>query len=260
MSYQGKLAILKNAPSNLASLEQLEHLAQTLEVPLLEQTSPQIFEFSFFLAWQENQLMLFDHASIKKKVGLSVDVMPRHGEQRSYPAPKENALAQAVGRKTHTIIDATTGWAQDSLALFRMGYSLQCIERSPILALLIEDGFRRLANQEWVRHLELSVPILINSDAIEFLTQLSTPPDCIYLDPMFPPKRKKSALSKKSMEILHELVGNDEDKNALFAAAFEATGKRVVVKNPNYAEPLGGKPTQCVTSKLLRYDVYLKSQ
>jgi 16S rRNA (guanine1516-N2)-methyltransferase len=35
-------------------------------------------------------------------------------------------------------------------------------------------------------------------------------------------------------------------------------GKRVVVKSPDYAEPLGGKPQQSFCSKLLRYDVYFK--
>ena len=76
---------------------------------------------------------------------------------------------------------------------------------------------------------------------------------------MFPPKRKKSALSKKTMTILQEVVGEDLDKTELFEAAFSATAKRVVVKSPDYAEPLGGKPTESFSSKLLRYDVYLKN-
>ncbi|MEE9338914.1 MAG: class I SAM-dependent methyltransferase, partial [Methylococcaceae bacterium] len=35
--------------------------------------------------------------------------------------------------------------------------------------------------------------------------------------------------------------------------------KRVVVKSPNYAEPLAGKPSDSFSGKLLRYDVYLKN-
>jgi 16S rRNA (guanine1516-N2)-methyltransferase len=38
-----------------------------------------------------------------------------------------------------------------------------------------------------------------------------------------------------------------------------AAGKRVVVKSPDYAEPLGGKPNESFHGKLLRYDVYFKS-
>jgi len=37
-----------------------------------------------------------------------------------------------------------------------------------------------------------------------------------------------------------------------------AAGRRVVVKSPDYAEPLGGKPTESFQGKLLRYDVYMK--
>jgi 16S rRNA (guanine1516-N2)-methyltransferase len=75
---------------------------------------------------------------------------------------------------------------------------------------------------------------------------------------MFPPKRKKSALAKKSMMVLRDLLGDDQDKEQLFEAAFKAAGKRVVVKSPDYAEPLGGKPNESFQGKLLRYDVYLK--
>jgi 16S rRNA (guanine1516-N2)-methyltransferase len=38
---------------------------------------------------------------------------------------------------------------------------------------------------------------------------------------MFPAKRKKSALPKKSMLVLRDLLGDDMDKDALFAAALQ---------------------------------------
>ena len=187
-----------------------------------------------------------------------MEIEPRPGEQRSFPAPKQGALAQALG-KSKTIVDATTGWGQDSLFMFRMGYHVLCMERSPIMAVLLAEAFERLAHCDWVQNLNLTVPLLLQGNAIELLETLAMPPDCIYLDPMFPPKRKKSALAKKSMQILHELIGQDEDKALLFAAALHATHKRVVVKCPDYAEPLGGKPQQSFSGKLVRYDVYLKT-
>jgi 16S rRNA (guanine1516-N2)-methyltransferase len=60
------------------------------------------------------------------------------------------------------------------------------------------------------------------------------------------------------MAILRDILGDDLDSQALFDAAWAATGKRVVVKSPDYAEPLGGKPSESLQGKLLRYDVYLK--
>jgi 16S rRNA (guanine1516-N2)-methyltransferase len=156
------------------------------------------------------------------------------------------------------VVDATTGWGQDSLHIFRMGYELLCIERSPVMAELLQDGFNRLAEQDWMQSLSLQSPRLLSGNAIDLLASLEVQPDCIYLDPMFPPKRKKSALSKKSMVVLRDLLGDDQDKEELFAAALKAAGKRIVVKSPDYAEPLGGKPNECYQGKLLRYDVYFK--
>jgi 16S rRNA (guanine1516-N2)-methyltransferase len=214
-------------------------------------------EFELFLSYRDGCLKLLDRQTLKKG-GLTVDIEPRPGEQHSYPAPKKDLLAQAVGKKTLSIVDATTGWAQDSLALFRMGYQMTCIERSPIMAALIQDGFERLAQKDWVQNRQLTPPSLLVGNAIELLGNLPEKPDCIYLDPMFPQKRKSSAATRKSMAILRDILGDDLDRQSLFDAAMQASGRRVVVKSPDHAEPLGGKPNESYQGKLLRYDVYLK--
>ncbi|MBT5826201.1 MAG: class I SAM-dependent methyltransferase [Gammaproteobacteria bacterium] len=252
-NYIGKLAVLHNEHYDL---ELSQALSMRLTVPLyhsVDNKTPEVF----FLCWRDGCLKLLDKELLKKG-GLMVDIEPRQGEQRSWPAPKEGALAQAIGRKTRTVVDATTGWAQDSLHLFRMGYDLTCIERSPVMLELLHDAFLRLEHVDWVQRLDLSAPQLISGNAIDILAQLGDAPDCIYIDPMFPAKRKKSALPKKSMLVLRDLLGDDMDKDALFDAALQATAKRVVVKSPGYASPLGGKPAQSFKSKLLRYDVYVK--
>ena len=236
-------------------LAKTNHLATLFSAPLYDALE-KIQQEAFFLSYRDGYLVLLEKESLKKG-GLTVDIEPRAGEQRSFPAPKQGDLARALG-KSKTIVDATTGWGQDSLAMFRMGFQMTCIERSPVMAALLHDAFERLAQCDWVKNLQLDTPKLLHGNAIDLLAHLETPPDCIYLDPMFPPKRKKSALAKKSMQVLHELIGQDDDKNLLFQAALNATGKRVVVKSPDYAEPLGGKPAQSFAGKLVRYDVYLK--
>jgi 16S rRNA (guanine1516-N2)-methyltransferase len=251
--YIGQLAVLYEGNGDLLPFQQL---AARLGVPLYQAPARDIPE-AFLLAWRDGALKLLDR-ELFKKGGLFVDIEPRSGEQRSWPAPKQDALAHALGRKTRTVVDATTGWAQDSLHIFRMGYELLCIERSPVMAELLADGFKRLAGLDWMQRLNLEPPRLLAGNAIEILDVLETPPDCIYLDPMFPPKRKKSALAKKSMIVLRDLLGDDQDKEQLFEAALKAAGKRVVVKSPDYAEPLGGKPSESFQGKLLRFDVYLK--
>ncbi len=250
--YAGKLAVLYQAQGDILLFQQL---AERLGVPFYQAFNIDSQE-QFFLSWRENCLKLLDRELLKKG-GLTVEIEPRNGEQRSWPAPKDGALAQALGRRTRTVVDATTGWGQDSLHIFRMGYELTCIERSPVMAELLSDGFTRLAQLDWMQRLNLKPPQLLQGNAIDLLANLEPRPDCIYLDPMFPPKRKKSALPKKSMMVLRDLLGDDQDKELLFEAAFAVAGKRVVVKSPDYAEPLGGKPSQSFQGKLLRYDVYL---
>ncbi|MEC4749770.1 class I SAM-dependent methyltransferase [Methylomicrobium sp. Wu6] len=254
--YFGKLAVLYEGQGDRVLFQQL---AERLGVPIRNASA---VDFSpreaFFLSWRDGCLKLLD-SELLKAGGLAVEIEPRAGEQRSWPAPKQGPLAQALGRRTKTVIDATTGWGQDALHIFRMGYELTCLERSPVMAELLADGFKRLTELDWMQSLALVPPRLIQGNAIEILANLENQPDCVYIDPMFPPKRKKSALAKKSMMVLRDLLGDDADKQQLFAVALSAAGKRVVVKSPDYAEPLGGKPNESFQGKLLRYDVYLKS-
>lgn len=254
-NYLGKLAVFCWGGQNL---QQCMELAERLKVPLYREFDGSRSE-TFLLGWRDNCLTLWDKEPLKKG-GMVIDIQPRQGEQHSWPAPKDGALTQAIGRKTKTVLDATTGWGQDSLHLFRMGYRVHCIERSPIMLELLADAFLRLDSVAWVKNLALSPPKLIAGDAIDLLSQLTEVPECIYIDPMFPVKRKKSALPKKSMLVLRDLLGDDPDKEALFEASLLATGRRVVVKNPSYALPLGGKPSESFRSKLVRYDVYLRSK
>jgi len=250
--YSGKLAVYYQGQDEILKYISL---SERLSIPLYQSITKDVPEL-FFLTWRDGCLKLIDK-DLLKKGGLSVDVEPRYGEQRSWPAPKTGALAQALGRKTKTIVDATTGWGQDSLHIFRMGYDLRCIERSPVMNELLQDGFNRLSQLEWVKNLELKVPTLIDGNACDILLNLDQKPEVIYIDPMFPAKRKKSALAKKSMTVLRDLLGNDEDKEQLFAVALQVAAKKVVVKSPDYAEPLAGKPSESFKGKLLRYDVYL---
>jgi 16S rRNA (guanine1516-N2)-methyltransferase len=252
--YTGKLAVLYEG---IGDINPFRKLAERLSVPLYHAPSPSIPE-AFFLSWRDGALKLLDRELLKQG-GLTVDIHPRPGEQRSFPAPKQGPLAQALGRKTKTVIDGTTGWAQDGLHIFRMGYDLLCMERSPVMVELLTDGFNRLSQQDWMKNRNLQPPSLLAGNAIDLLMSLKSSPDCVFLDPMFPAKRKKSALSKKSMMVLRDLLGDDQDKELLFEAALKVAGNRVVIKSPDYADPLGGKPNESFQGKLLRYDVYLKS-
>ena len=78
----------------------------------------------------------------------------------------------------------------------------------------------------------------------------------IYIDPMYP-SRAKSALVKKEMQLLHQIIGPDTDNDSLLTIALDVALKRVVVKRPKTAQPLTKqKPSSFIESKNTRYDIY----
>jgi 16S rRNA (guanine1516-N2)-methyltransferase len=82
-------------------------------------------------------------------------------------------------------------------------------------------------------------------------------PDVVYLDPMFP-HRKKSAAVKKEMRLFQQLLGSDDDADLLLEPALTLAKKRVVVKRPSGAPFLANKkPHIEMLGKANRFDVYL---
>lgn len=189
-----------------------------------------------------------------------IDVAKLVNNFRSFPAPKQGAFNQALGKKSRHIIDATGGWGGDALLMCTQGYSVTLIERQPIMALMLADAMRRLARTEWALDNNVGVPSVVQGDSITELARIAGRSDCVYLDPMFPPKKKRSAAVNKNMQLLHWLVGQDMDAAELVETAIAAGANRVVVKRPDYAVPLYTKPSVQFSSKLVHYDVYLATE
>ncbi|WP_131776038.1 class I SAM-dependent methyltransferase [Legionella impletisoli] len=169
---------------------------------------------------------------------------------------KKQGLIQAC--KPHaglTILDVTAGWGKDAAILAGFGANVLMIERNPIMAALLEDGLRRLDEASTLR----SLLSLHNGDAKTYLKALSKCdyPDLIYMDPMHP-TRQKSALVKKEMQILQQLLGADEDALELLEISLKKTKGRVVLKWPQRSEPLK-QPHISYTGKTVRFDVYTHS-
>lgn len=156
------------------------------------------------------------------------------------------------------MVDATAGLGRDAFILASLGARVTMIERSPVLAALLEDGLRRL---EADTALSALVQLrLVHANAIAWLQQQATDPahrpQVVYLDPMYP-HRSKSALVKKEMRALRALVGDDDDAAQLLQAARQCALQRVVVKRPKGAPLLdANRPSGNVQSKNTRYDIY----
>lgn len=170
---------------------------------------------------------------------------------------RKQPIARAIGAKTRTVVDATAGMGQDARLLAAMGFEVTAIERSPVVAALLSDGLARAEADPLVTHMLGGRLRVIAGDARTVLAGLDPAPDAVYIDPMFPPRRKESALARKPMRLLRTLVGPDPDAAELLAAA-RAAAVRVVVKRPPDADPVDPGMSHCVESKLARYDVYVR--
>lgn len=169
---------------------------------------------------------------------------------------QKQPLAKAVGRNTTRVVDATAGLGRDAMLLAARGLEVVAIERNPIVAALLEDAIERVRITLAAEGRTWSLS-LVAADARVALEALDPAPETVYIDPMFPLKRKKSALTKKGVRLLRELAGDDPDAADLLAAAREVATGRVVVKRPTHAEPLAPEPDLHFDGKLARYDVYL---
>ncbi|MCK9493998.1 MAG: class I SAM-dependent methyltransferase [Dehalococcoidia bacterium] len=173
----------------------------------------------------------------------------------------EARLATALGLKklptTPLVLDATAGLGRDSVLAAALGCEVIACERSPIVALLLRDALVR-ADGGGLRDLAGRIEVR-DADAREVLAALEESPDVVLVDPMFP-ERPGAAKPQKEMQLLQRLLGPDtpEDTAALLDAALQHATRRVVVKRPPHAPPVGDrKPSFTVEGKAVRYDVYV---
>lgn len=185
--------------------------------------------------------------------------------RRLHGGGKKEAIAKAVGLKgvaSLRVLDATAGLGRDAFVLASLGCTVDMIERSPVVAALLADGLSRAEQDpslaDWLPekmrlHHGVAYQLLANWQALS----PEKIPDVVYLDPMFP-HRKKSAAVKKEMRLFQQLLGPDEDANLLLEPALALAKKRVVVKRPSGAPYLADKkPDIEMKGKANRFDVYL---
>lgn len=171
-------------------------------------------------------------------------------------------LARAVGIKSRllapSVVDATGGLGRDAFVLACLGSRITVLERAPVIAALLRDGLARASADSATAPIVARMQ-LVEGDAAAYLAALdeAARPDVVYLDPMYP-ERGKSALVKKEMRYLRDVVGDDLDAPALLAAGLRAARRRVVVKRPRLAQALEGPPpSSALVGNTTRFDIYL---
>lgn len=160
------------------------------------------------------------------------------------------------------VVDATAGLGRDAFLLATCGAGVTMLERHPVLALLLQEALHELAGAlpDVATRLHLR-----EQDALAYLQALvagGERPQVVYCDPMFPPRGKSAAVGGE-MQVLHVLVGETPDADALLGAALQVATRRVVVKRPLRAEPLRApglehiRPSYALAGRSSRFDVYL---
>jgi 16S rRNA (guanine1516-N2)-methyltransferase len=177
----------------------------------------------------------------------------RFGGGRGQDLPK--AMGLRAG-KTPMIVDATAGLGRDAFLLASLGAQVTLIERSAQMHALLVDGMARAEAEGGALRDIIARMTLLHGDARDLLPALAG--EAVLIDPMHPP-RGNSALVKKELRQVREIVGTDDDAADLLRVALTHARNRVVLKWPAKADPIAGiRPcSHQIMGKSTRYDVFM---
>ena len=196
----------------------------------------------------------------KVEAELKIDfVTGAVGHRLRFGGGRGQDLAKAMGLragKTPMIVDATAGLGRDSFLLASLGAQVILIERSEKMHALLVEGMNRAENEGGEFRQIIGRMSLMKGDAKDLIPELSG--EAILIDPMHPP-RQKSALVKRELRQVREIVGTDDDATDLVRIALAHAQNRVVLKWPAKADPIDGLKacTHQILGKTTRYDVFM---
>lgn len=171
-------------------------------------------------------------------------------------------LRRRLGRAPR-VVDATGGLGRDAWFAATLGCPVLLLERSPVVHALLEAALARAASVPATAAVAARVT-LRRADALAVLPGLDPAlAEVVYLDPMYPPHRRRAAVSK-GMQFLHALLGPSDTGAGLLGAALAVASRQVTVKRPAGAPPLAGDESfggqrSTIESPGTRYDVYLRA-
>lgn len=249
------------APDPPLLWDQAAELARKLSLPL---TTPGDPRFDYLLVKTPQRLELRTQGANAPGPIYAEFTSGPLAYRRRFGGGRRQPLAKAVGLKGGTnpkVLDPTAGLGQDAFVLACLGCFVQLVERSALVAALLQDGLDRAGADPEIGPLVRERLNLKVAEGCKFMTQIREDrrPDVVYLDPMYP-HRTKTALVNKGMRALRRLVGEDLDAPALLNCALNCARHRVAVKRPRLAPAIQGPPpSMTIEGKNTRFDVYLIS-
>jgi 16S rRNA (guanine1516-N2)-methyltransferase len=176
----------------------------------------------------------------------------RHGGQNEL-------LGRAVGVKSdrHPVVfDATGGLGRDAFVLADLGCRVTLCEQTPALAWLLQDAIlcAQVSRHEAVRDAAGRMTVHAGNSEAQSLGAATV----IYIDPMFPERKKAAAVKKEAMMLQYLSASNDGGESLMNWASQQAVD-RIVVKRPVKAPVLGERKASFILSgKSVRFDVFVR--
>lgn len=231
--------------------DEASKLAETMKAPFF--TSPESMEkTALYVVYDQEGTCLTDG-----EMTLRGDYIPRMRRLKHHNLTHEALIkaAHSKDKKEHlTAIDGTAGLGEDSLLLAAYGFSVTLCEHNPVISALLKDT---LARARTIPELEpvVSRMTVYEGSSLTCFASLSTPPDVILLDPMFPERKKKSKVKEK-LQLIQKLEAPCTEENTLLEAALATGAPKIIIKRPAKGPWLADrKPSYVIEGKVIRYDV-----
>lgn len=225
----------------------------------------------FVLRFLEDRLRLLAPDPALGELVIDLD----HGQAgyRGVRARNERLVRACGVRAGSLVVDATGGLGTDTWLLACAGAEVTVFERHPVVAALLADGVRRAAAvyPDIAGRIELRCV-----DSRLALEDWAAPLTAIYIDPMYPPRRKR-ALGDRRLRLLAALFAAEvategstqagggergDDVSGLLAAARAAPAARAVLKRPQRELlPKGAPaPDYSLKGRSTRFDVWRRAE
>lgn len=171
---------------------------------------------------------------------------------------KSDLLWKAMGKPKSgvKVLDLTCGLAIDSFHFLQLGAEVTAVERQALIYFLLWSASLELPKDRPIQFVFREAKDFLNSRS-----NLAQDFNIVYFDPMYPDKKKKSAIPRQEMLLFRHLVGQDLDADEVFDEITKTQVDKIIVKRPLHAESLkSGSPAYLkpiiYQGKMVRYDVY----
>lgn len=236
-------------------LATLPHGPSVPGVPVCSEEEAHALGIPLLLGHREGKLSLWPPMGDANPLAVDFLAGPM-GYRLAAGRARHERLVRALGKLplNSRVVDATAGLGRDSAILAAAGFAVTMIEAQPALQLLLADGLERLAHVA-----DEYTLALLPGRAEDLLPTLPFQPEVVYLDLMFPERRKSAAIKKELAWLQHLApIASEEEESRLLTMARQTASHKVVVKRPQKAPYLAAvPPSSQLGGKTVRFDIYL---